>query len=261
MPEGFDDTVPDPVVDFVTVRTYTGTKFAVAVRAVLIVTVHVAVVPEQLPDQPVNLDPAEAAAVRVTFVLELKYAVQSTPQLIPPMFEVTVPEPVPERAAVSRYCAVKVAVTERAAVIARTHEPVPVHEPDQPENTYPVAAPADRVTVVPVANGAEHTVPQAMPGTFEVTVPVPDFVTLAVNAGANDAVAPRACDIVSVHVVDVPLQEPDHPVNTDPEAAAAVIVTCVPDTNDAEQSVPHEMPPTLEVTVPVPEPDRVMLRR
>lgn len=178
----------------------------------------------------------------------------STPQFTPPTFEVTVPDPAPDFAAVSRFCAVNVAVTLRAALIASTHVPVPVHEPDQPENTYPVAATAVSVTVVPEANGAEHVEPQLMPDASDVTVPLPDFVTDAVKAGENDAVALRACDITNEHVSDVPLQSPLQPVNTEPDAAAAVSVTDAPDANDVEHAVPHEIPPTFDVTVPEPVP-------
>lgn len=154
-----------------------------------------------------------------------------------------------------------VAVTLRAAVIDSTHVPVPVHDPDQPENTNPVAGAAVSVTDVPEANGAEQVLPQLMPGTFEVTVPVPDLVTLAVNAGENEAVALRACDITSEHVVVEPLQSPDQPVNTEPEAAVAVSVTDVPAAREAVHDVPHEMPPTLDDTEPDPVPARATLSR
>lgn len=74
MPVTLDVTVPEPVPDLVTVRVYSSANVAVAVRAPLIVTVHVVVVPEQLPDQPVNFDAGdrEAVAVSVTLVPELK---------------------------------------------------------------------------------------------------------------------------------------------------------------------------------------------
>lgn len=135
MPVGLDDTEPGP--DTVTASVYSNWNVAVTVRAADIVTVQVVVVPVHAPDQPVNRDAGdrEAAAVSVTLVPELKYAVQVAPQLTPPTFEVTVPVPVPAFAAVSRYCAANVAVTLRAADIDSTHVPVPVQEPDQPENT------------------------------------------------------------------------------------------------------------------------------
>ena len=43
-------------------------KVAVALRAAVIESVHVAAVPVQAPDQPVNLEPVVVAAVRVTVV-------------------------------------------------------------------------------------------------------------------------------------------------------------------------------------------------
>lgn len=95
-----------------------------------------------------------------------------------------------------------------------------------------------------------------MPSASDVTVPLPDFVTLTVKAGANEAVALRCCDITNEHVSDVPLQSPDQPVNTEPDAAAAVSVTDVPEANDVEHAAPHEMPPTFDVTVPEPAPAR-----
>ena len=44
-----------------------------------------------------------------------------------------------------------VAVTERAAVIASTQLPVPVHEPLHPANVEPLAAVAANVTDAPLA--------------------------------------------------------------------------------------------------------------
>ena len=48
------------------------------------------------PDQPVNVDPASAEAVRVTLVPDVKYALHVWPQLIPGGVLVTVPLPVPD---------------------------------------------------------------------------------------------------------------------------------------------------------------------
>ena len=58
-------------------------------------TVHVPV-PEQAPDQPEKLEPAEGVAIRVTLVPAPYECEHVAPQLIPAMFEVTVPEPVPD---------------------------------------------------------------------------------------------------------------------------------------------------------------------
>jgi hypothetical protein len=68
-------------------------KFAVAVRAALIVRVQVVLVPLQLPDQFVNVYPVPGVAVSVTDVPELYDWLQSEPQLMPVGLEVTVPEP------------------------------------------------------------------------------------------------------------------------------------------------------------------------
>jgi hypothetical protein len=55
----------------------------------------VAVVPLHAPLQPVKVEPALAAAVRVTTVPEAYASVQSVPQLTPAGEEVTVPLPAP----------------------------------------------------------------------------------------------------------------------------------------------------------------------
>jgi hypothetical protein len=72
----------------------------VAVTVVFDVTDTVHVVDEPLhppPDQPVNVEPVPAAAVSVTDVPELsELLVHVEPQLMPPVFEVTVPEPAPD---------------------------------------------------------------------------------------------------------------------------------------------------------------------
>jgi hypothetical protein len=62
---------------------------------------------------------------------------------------------------------------------------------------------------------------------------------------------------LSVHV-PVPLHPPpDQPANVDPTSAAAVSVTLVPLTNDAEHVDPQSMPVGEEVTPPVPVPPLV----
>jgi len=54
---------------------------------------------------------------------------------------------------------------------------VPVQAPLQPVKVPPLA---DRVTVLPLAKLALQVEPQLMPLGVEVTVPVPDLVTLTV---------------------------------------------------------------------------------
>jgi hypothetical protein len=58
-------------------------------------------VPEQAPDQPANLERAEATAVSVTAVPCLKACAQVEPQLIPAGLELTVPVPRPALVSVS----------------------------------------------------------------------------------------------------------------------------------------------------------------
>jgi hypothetical protein len=69
MPEGLLVTVPDPVPDFVTVKLYAVmAKDAATAVALVIVTVQVPVPEHPPPDQPVNVDPLAAKAVKVTDV-------------------------------------------------------------------------------------------------------------------------------------------------------------------------------------------------
>ena len=57
------------------------------------VKANVAVIPVQVPDQPLNTDPTLGVAVSITAVLFGNEALQVDPQEIP--FPETVPEPVP----------------------------------------------------------------------------------------------------------------------------------------------------------------------
>ena len=70
--------------------------------------------------------------------------------------------------------AVKVAVTERASLIATSQLPVPEHSvPDQPVNVDPAVAVAARETLVPRLKDASQAEPQSIPAGEEVTVPLP----------------------------------------------------------------------------------------
>ncbi len=77
---------------------------------------------------------------------------------------------------------VKVAVTARAAVMARLQVPVPVQAPLQPPKVEPLAAAAVRVTVVPLSKLALQVEPQLTPVGEEVTVPLPVPVLVTVTA-------------------------------------------------------------------------------
>lgn len=115
------------------------------------------------------------------------------------------------------------------ALMVTVHLPVPEHAPLQPVNREPDAALALSVTFWPLTKLAEQVAPQLIPAGELVTVPlpVPDFVIVRVSAGLNVAVTALFALIVTVHV-PVPEHAPLQPVNTDPAAALACNVTCVP---------------------------------
>src|SRR4030095_7946049 len=116
IPAGVLVTVPVP--DLVTVRVNVCcAKVAVTERAALIVMVQVPV-PVQAPLQAVKVEPAAAAAVRLTMVPFVNEAEHVAPQEIPAGVLVTVPVPMPDLVTVRvSVCCAKVAVTERAALI------------------------------------------------------------------------------------------------------------------------------------------------
>ena len=102
IPAGLLVTVPVSVPARVVVSAYWMTaNVAVTDCAWLIATVQVVAVPVQAPDQPVKLEPAVGAAVRVTDVPLLKLAEHVLPQLIPAGLLVTVPVPAPDLLTVS----------------------------------------------------------------------------------------------------------------------------------------------------------------
>ena len=91
-----------------------------------------------------------------------------------------IPGVLPQPALVWPPLPVKLADTERAAVIETMQLPVPVQAPLQPAKVEPVAGAAVSVTVVPLAYVAAQVDPQLMPEPLTVPLPVPDFVTLRV---------------------------------------------------------------------------------
>ncbi len=120
----------------------------------------------------------------------------------------------------------------RAWVIDTTHEPVPVHAPDQPAKVEPRPGLGVSVTDVPDEYASEQSVPQLIPAGVLRTEPTPTVVTVSVNGpppdGLNVAVTDRAWVIDTTHD-PVPVHAPDHPANVDPAAAAAVKVTDSPE--------------------------------
>jgi len=260
MPAGALVTVPDPVPALVTVSVKgCSVNVAVTVCAAFTVTVQVPVPVQPPPLQPVNVEPAAGAAVKVTAVPLANGDAQVVPQEMPAGALVTVPDPVPALVTVSvKGCSVNVAVTVCAAFTVTVQVPVPVQPPPlQPANVEPVAGVAVRVTAVPLANGEEQVVPHEMPAGELVTVPdpVPALVSVSVK-GCSANVAVTVCAAFTVTLqVPVPVQPPPlQPVNVEPVAGVALNVTAVPVVNDVEHVVPQEIPAGVLVTVPLPAP-------
>ena len=144
-----------------------------------------------------------------------------------------------------------------AAATAQTL--VVLEQPVQPENVEFAPAVAVRVTTVPAGTVVEHEEPQLMPAPVTVPVPVPDRATVRVafcEAPPNVAVTDLTPFISTVQVApDVELH-PVQLVNEEPVAGVAVRVTICTGfaLTTVEQVVPQLIPPTLEVTVPEPEP-------
>lgn len=99
----------------------------------------------------------------------------------------------------------------------------PEQAPDHPENTDEAFGDAINVTVVPCSKVAPV-------GAVAIVPPPVPVVTLTSSYvfSAKVADTERGSVIVTVHVVAVPEQAPDQPVNTDDELAAAISVTVVP---------------------------------
>ena len=229
------------------------------VVAALSVTVQVPVPEQPPPLQPVKVEPAAGAAVKVTAVPLANAAEHVAPQEMPAGALVTVPVPAPLGLTVSvKVGTAKVAVTVVAALSVTVQVPVPEQPPPlQPVKVEPAAGVAVKVTAVPLANAAEHVAPQEMAAGLLVIVPVPAPLGLTVSVKVCTAkVAVTVVAALSV-TVQVPVPEqllPLQPVKVEPAAGAAVKVTAVPLANAAEHVVPQEIPAGLLVTVPVPAP-------
>src|SRR2546425_3596454 len=137
---------------------------------------------------------------------------------------------------------------------------VPV--PEQPPPLQPVkvelaSGVAVRVTAVPLANGAEHVAPQAMPAGLLATVPAPAPALVSVRV--KDCTANVGVTEVAAFSVTMQVPVPEQPPPLQPEkvelaSGVAVRVTAVPLANGAEHVAPQEMPAGGLVMVPVPGP-------
>src|SRR5216117_2790271 len=216
--------------------------------------------PEQPPPlHPVKVEPAAGVAVRVTAVPTVNEAEQAAPQEIPEGALLTVPLPVPVLVTLrANDCWTKPAVTEAAALIVTMQVPVPEQAPPlQPVKVEPAVGVAVKVTAVPLANGAEHVAPQAMPAGLLATVPAPAPALVSVrvkDCTANVAVTEVAAFTVTMQV-PVPEQPPPlQPVKVELASGVAVKVTAVPVANGAEHVAPQAITAGLLVTVPAPAP-------
>lgn len=104
------------------------------------------------------------------------------------------------------------------------------------------------VPMAPVASGEPETVTAVADGAFLTERPaVLAFVTWtcwptekAVELAVN--VAETVLADVTVQVPEVAVHTPPHPVKVEPDDGVAVRTTDVPELNEAEQVVPHDMP-------------------
>ena len=163
-------------------------------------------------------------------------------------------------------CSTNVAVTFFAWLIFTMQDSAPVQAPFQLAKLDPASGIAVSVTTAPLVKLALHAAPQLIPPGLEATIPVPapSLVTLSMNvlgsgATAKDAVTPWA-EFIVTEQLPVPLQAPLQPAKVEPEAAAAVNVTLVPELKLALQVAPQLIPEGEEVTDPLPVPVLVTVR-
>ena len=157
---------------------------------------------------------------------------------------------------------VKLAVTEVSAVMGTVQVPVPGQPvtPLQPVKIEPAAAVAVRVTEV--LKLAEQVKPQLIPAGALVTVPlpVPDGVTVRRYVLCVKVAITVVAAVMGTVQVTVPEQPPPlQPVKVEPAAAEAVRVTEV--LKLARQVEGQLMPAGALVTVPLPVPAGVTVRR
>ena len=156
---------------------------AVTACAALIVTVQVPVPVQPPPLQPLKVEPAAGAAVKVTATPLSNVAEQFLPHETPAGALVTVPLPAPALLTVSvKDCMAKVAVTEEAPLSVTVHVPEPLQPlPFQRLKVERAAGTAVKVMVVPLAYAAAQVVPHEMPAGALVTMPVPEPLGLTVR--------------------------------------------------------------------------------
>src|SRR5436309_2459064 len=184
MPAGLLFTVPAPAPALVSVRVKDCTaNVAVTEVAAFSVTMQVPVPEQPPPLQPEKVELAVGVAVKVTAVPLVNGAEHVAPQAMPAGLLATVPAPAPALVSVRvKDCTANVAVTEVAAFTVTVQVPVPEQPlPLQPVKVELASGVAVKVTAVPLANGAAHVAPQAMPAGLLFTVPAPAPALLTVS--------------------------------------------------------------------------------
>src|SRR4249920_2104500 len=126
---------------------------------------------------------------------------------------------------------------------------------------------AVRVTSAPSGYSSSQKTPQEIRPGLEVTVPepVPSRATVSLTPGGSSlskvAVTSRASLIVTLHLPSGSESQPLQPLNSEPGSASALRVTLSPSSYWALQVAPQSMPTGELVTVPVPEPSLLTVRR
>jgi hypothetical protein len=109
-----------------------------------------------------------------------------------------------------------------------THDPAPVHAPDQYARRDPIAAAAVSVTTVPGVNCSLQSSPQSIPGGDEVTRPLPSPARTTVSVYGVKLAVTNLPDVIVTTQAPLPEQSPPHDVKLDPAAGWGMRVTLVP---------------------------------
>ena len=177
--------------------------------------------------------------------------------------ESTFPDPVTATVRTSSAANVPVTLSEVLPCVTLQVGTAPVQGPlVQPVKVEPVSADAVRETVVSSGNAPEHAPASWLGSQMMVPsadlispVPVPSTMTVRTGSDVNVAVTVTAASTLTTQLL-VPLHPPpDQPPNVPPAGVEAESVTDVPDGTASTHWVsptPHEMFPSVDVTVPVP---------
>jgi hypothetical protein len=150
----------------------------------------------------------------------------------------------------------KCAVTSFVPSIVTVHVAVPVQAPLHPVKIHSAFAFANKTTVLPASNEAEHAGSEqetALP----LTTPAPAFARWIANgntgSGLKVAVTARS-ESRFTWQLPVPVHAPLQPANDEPAAAVAVSDTSASEGKLAEHAGPQSMPTGALTTLPAPTP-------